>query len=169
MNIDVSFQGTPASQINEVTKAGIISNHTDNSKELISRAPPQDNQGKECHDRPHPLDQEGTEFEVERLVAKGRIGRRVWYKVKWKGYPESDNSWVKKKDIGTGATANYEANHPRGQSEFKFERLVSKQDVEGSTLYEAKWQEQPDSENIWVDKWDLGAKVVAEFEANLST
>ncbi|KAJ4190441.1 hypothetical protein NW755_005583 [Fusarium falciforme] len=156
-------------QINEVPKARIISNHTDNSKELISRAPPQNNQGKECHDRPLPLDQEGTEFEVERLVAKGRIGRRVWYKVKWKGYPESDNSWVKKKDIGTGATANYEAKSPYGRDEFKFERLVSKQEVEGVTLYEAKWQGQPESENIWVDKWDLGSKAIAAFETSLST
>ncbi|KAJ4157482.1 hypothetical protein NW754_009125 [Fusarium falciforme] len=159
MNVDASFQETPASQMNEVP----------NSKELISRAPPQDNQSKECYDRPLSLDQEGTEFEVEKLVAKGRIGRRVWYKVKWKGYPESDNSWVKKKDIGTGATANYEAKPPYGRDEFKFERLVSKQEVEGVTLYEAKWQGQPESENIWVDKWDLGAKAVAAFETSLST
>ncbi|KAJ4176397.1 hypothetical protein NW755_014438 [Fusarium falciforme] len=128
-----------------------------------------DSQDEESHDKLLPLDQEGTEFEVESLVAKGRIGRRVWYKVRWKGYPESDNSWVKKKDIGTGATANYEAKHPCGRDEFKFETLVSKKEIEGVTLYEAKWQGQPSSENMWVDKWDVGAKAVLAFEASLST
>ncbi|KAM5341395.1 hypothetical protein ACJ41O_014426 [Fusarium nematophilum] len=114
------------------------------------------------------LDMEENEFEVESLVAKGRIGRRVWYKVKWKGYPEADNSWVKKKDIGTGAIANYESRHPQGQGEFKFEKLVAKREWDGITLYEAKWHGQLESENIWVDKWDIGAKVVATFEIDLS-
>lgn len=66
-NVDVSFQETPARQMNEVP----------NSKILISRALPQDNQGKECYDRPLALDQEDSKFEEEKLVAKGRVGRRV--------------------------------------------------------------------------------------------
>ncbi|KAM5349481.1 hypothetical protein ACJ41O_005986 [Fusarium nematophilum] len=113
-------------------------------------------------------DKEENEFEVESLVAKGRIGRRVWYKVKWKGYPETDNSWVRKKDIGTGAIANYESRHPQGQGEFRFEKLVAKREGDGITLYGAKWHGQPESENIWVDKWDIGAKVIATFEDDLS-
>ncbi|KAJ4176161.1 hypothetical protein NW767_015539 [Fusarium falciforme] len=121
MDVNMSSREKLADQVSEVTKAGLIPDHTSNNEEIISRIPPQDDQDEDYHDRLLPLDQEGTEFEVENLVAKGRIGRRVWYKVKWKGYPESDNSWVKKKDIGTGATANYETNHPQGQSEFKFE------------------------------------------------
>jgi hypothetical protein len=75
---------------------------------------------------------------------------------------------VKKKDIGTGAVANYEARHPQGQGEFKFEKLVVKRKGDGITLYEAKWHEQPDSENVWVDKWDIGAKVIAIFEVDLT-
>src|SRR6266446_5503855 len=35
------------------------------------------------------------EYEVERIVAHRRFGRskRLQYLIKWKGYPESDNSW----------------------------------------------------------------------------
>ncbi|KAL6354127.1 hypothetical protein LRP88_12461 [Fusarium phalaenopsidis] len=168
MDTNASFQDNSTQQVSEATKAGIAPDLTSHDGELIGRVPIRDNQGEECHDKPLPLDQAGTEFEVESLVAKGRIGRRVWYKVKWKGYPESDNSWVKKKDIGIGAIANYEAKHPYGRDEFKFEALVSKKEIGGVILYEAKWRGQPSSENMWVDKWDLGAKVVAEFEANLS-
>ncbi|KAJ4175781.1 hypothetical protein NW755_014761 [Fusarium falciforme] len=169
MDTDVSFQDNSTEQVSEVTKAGITPDLTSNDEELIGRVPMRDNQDEESHDKPLPLNQEGTEFEVESLVAKGRIGRRVWYKVKWKGYPESDNSWVKKKDIGTGAIANYEERHPQGRGEFKFERLVSMQEVDGTILYGVKWQGQPESENVWVDKWDLGAKVVSAFETSLST
>ncbi|KAF4441122.1 putative carbonic anhydrase 2 [Fusarium austroafricanum] len=163
LDLDVSFRQQPPTPIDELFECD-----TDNNQERIGGVPSQDSQDKECHDRPLPLDEEGTEFEVETLLAKGRIGRRVWYKVKWKGYPESDSSWVRKKDIGTGAIATYEARHSHEQGTFKLERLVSKKKVNGITLYEVKWQGQLESENIWVDKWDLGAKVVSAFEANPS-
>ncbi|KAI8714908.1 Chromo domain-containing protein [Fusarium sp. LHS14.1] len=169
MDTNASFQDNSTQQVSEATKAGITPDLTSHDGELIGRVPIRDNQGEESHDKPLPLDQAGTEFEVESLVAKGRIGRRVWYKVKWKGYPESDNSWVKKRDIGTGATANYEAKRPCGRDEFKFEALVSKKEIGGVILYEAKWRGQPSSENMWVDKWDVGAKAIAAFETSLST
>lgn len=111
-------------------------------------------------------DQSGDEFEVEDLIAKGRIGRRIWYKVKWKGYPESDNSWVKKKDVGTGAIKAYEIKHPEGEGEFRFDQVISKTDIDGVTLYEVRWQGQPATENIWVEKSDLPAKIVATFDTS---
>ena len=35
------------------------------------------------------------EYEVERIVAHRQFGRskRLQYLIKWKGYPESDNTW----------------------------------------------------------------------------
>lgn len=111
VDTDVSFQEKLADEVSEGAGTGTIAACTRDKEQIISGVPQQDHQVKAHYDNPLPLDQEGTEFKVERLVAKGRIGRRVWYKVKWKGYPESDNSWVKKKDIGTGAIANYEARH----------------------------------------------------------
>ncbi len=46
--------------------------------------------------RPPPDLIEGEEeFEVERIVAHRKFGRskRLQYLIKWKGYPESDNTW----------------------------------------------------------------------------
>ncbi|RYP53371.1 hypothetical protein DL768_001616 [Monosporascus sp. mg162] len=166
MGIDEHLDVTPADLVVRGTDAEASPDHAVADKNLICGVPSPDNHEKALCDRPLPLDQEGTVFEVENLVAKGRIGRRIWYKVKWKGYPESDNSWVKKMDIGKGAIANYEATHPQNLGEFKFERLVSKREMDGITLYEAKWQGQADTENIWVGKQDLGAKIIAAFEAN---
>ncbi|KPA36561.1 patatin phospholipase [Fusarium langsethiae] len=126
INVDASSQQTPAGKTNQAPEDVFLPSQTDNRKESIIRVPQQDNHGQQCHDRPLSLDQEGDEFDVEELVAKGRIRKRVWYKVKWKGYPESDNSWVKKKDIGTEVIGIYEARHPYGQGTFCFERIVSK-------------------------------------------
>lgn len=167
LDIDEQFQGTPDDLVTTGPKAEASPDHTVANKNLIRGVSSQDNH-KARYDSPLALDQEGTEFETENLVAKGRIGRRVWYRVKWKGYPESDNSWVRKKDVGMGAIADYEARHPQGQGEYIFEQLVSKRELDGITVYEAKWEGQVHTENIWVGKGDLGAKVVATFEAELS-
>ncbi len=41
------------------------------------------------------------EYEVERVINSRQFGhgRQVQYLVKWKGYPESDNQWVKWQDV----------------------------------------------------------------------
>lgn len=55
---------------------------------------------------------------------------------------------MKKKDVSIGAIANYEARHPQGQGEYKFGRLVLKRELDGITLYKAKWEGQEHTENI---------------------
>jgi hypothetical protein len=82
MDIYMPFQEKPANQVSKVAKARIIPHHTGNGEEFISKIPLQGNRDNKYRNRPLPLDQEGTEFEVERLVAKAHIRRRVWYKVK---------------------------------------------------------------------------------------
>ncbi|EWZ28428.1 hypothetical protein FOZG_17913 [Fusarium oxysporum Fo47] len=167
LDIDVQFQSAPDTQAIGGPEAEADPDPTVANKNLIRGVSSQGND-EARYDTPLALDQEGTEFETKNLVAKGRIGRRVWYRVKWKGYPESENSWVKKKDVGMGVIADYEARHPLGQGEYKFERLVSKRELDGITVYEAKWEGQVHTENVWVGKGDVSAKVVATFEAELS-
>lgn len=73
----MSFQDNLTEQVSEAIKAGITPDLTSHDKELIGRVPIRDNQGEESRDKPLPLDQVGTEFEVKGLVAKGRIRRRI--------------------------------------------------------------------------------------------
>lgn len=171
-----TFQGS-LSAVSSVTKEGREAaavkpktglNQTTTNQSLSCGDVQQESCDSRKYDISLSLDKEENEFEVESLVAKGRIGRRVWYKVKWKGYPETDNSWVRKRDIGTGAIAKYESRHPQGQGEFTFEKLVAKREGDGITLYEVRWHGQPESENIWVGKWDIGAKAIATLEVDLS-
>lgn len=61
------------------------------------------------HELPPPVDSDDGQFEVERLVERKRVGRGFKYWVKWRGYPDSENSWVHKKDIHPGIVAAFEA------------------------------------------------------------
>jgi Chromo (CHRromatin Organisation MOdifier) domain len=59
--------------------------------------------------QPVAIDQEDDQWEVEILVGKRKAGRRVEYKVKWMGFPESANSWQPKRDIHPSLVSDYEA------------------------------------------------------------
>jgi len=52
-------------------------------------------------DEPHPTDTVATEeeWEVEYILSKGRMSRETHYLVKWVGFDDSYNSWVKKSEM----------------------------------------------------------------------
>lgn len=60
-----------------------------------------------------PVDAEDNQFTVERLVEKRvrRVGRRrkVQYLVKWKEYPDSENTWEDETDIHDDLIEAFEA------------------------------------------------------------
>ena len=41
-----------------------------------------------------PLADENDEWEVESILAHRKRQGKTYYLVKWKGYPDSDNSWI---------------------------------------------------------------------------
>ena len=47
---------------------------------------------KPNYERPPAVDSEDGQFEVEKLIEKRRFGRGVQYLVKWRGYPDTENS-----------------------------------------------------------------------------
>ncbi len=54
------------------------------------------------YSRPPPdLVKNQEEYEVEKILDSQQFSRRrkLQYLVKWKGYPDSDNKWVDKKDV----------------------------------------------------------------------
>lgn len=61
------------------------------------------------HQCPPALDPDDGQFEVEELIEKRRFYRGVQYLVKWRGYPDSENSWQKRKDIHPDIVTAFEA------------------------------------------------------------
>ncbi len=55
------------------------------------------------------------EYEVERIINSQQFGRgcQVQYLVKWKGYPNSDNQWIKWQDVNApDLIAEYQRENP---------------------------------------------------------
>jgi hypothetical protein len=63
-----------------------------NLEEFHSR----DNAPKEQED--HPFSPETT-YDIEKIISHKYEGKRRLYYVKWEGYPEEDNMWIKKSDF----------------------------------------------------------------------
>lgn len=38
-------------------------------------------------------------YTIEKIISKRKRGKKLWYYVKWLGYPKSMNSWVEEKDL----------------------------------------------------------------------
>jgi hypothetical protein len=58
------------------------------------------------------IDLEDNQWEVEELQGRRKVGRGFQYFVKWVGFPESENTWERKKDISTNFVVVYDAMHP---------------------------------------------------------
>src|SRR5258708_29122929 len=58
-----------------------------------------------------------AEYKIEKITDKQHFskGQRLQYLVKWKGYPDSDNQWVNKRDMHADeAIREYEASKIKG-------------------------------------------------------
>ena len=106
-NSDIS--GTHSGPSNGSTE-GIPTSHQDSEYQQLSEQAVQET-------RPSAVDPEDNQFEVERVmddqvvpVGRGRRKKMITqYWVKWKGYPEDDNSWVDEADIHEDLIEAYRA------------------------------------------------------------
>lgn len=74
--------------------------------------------GQSCQgtqETPSAIDMEDDQWEVERIESKCRVGRQLWYLIKWKGFSPSENSWQKKENIHPELVADFESRLRRGR------------------------------------------------------
>merc|ERR1712151_329525 len=82
-----------------------------------------------------------TEFEIEKILDKRGAGRTLQYFVKWKGYPDSDNTWENSKDLPSTLVKKFETSlkkaelvHRSAESESEPEQ----EDDDGNDDYSGK-------------------------------
>ena len=46
-----------------------------------------------------PISRTDDTYVIQRIIRRRRHGGTLWYRVKWVGYPDSANSWVKATDV----------------------------------------------------------------------
>ncbi|CCM06925.1 uncharacterized protein FIBRA_09237 [Fibroporia radiculosa] len=61
--------------------------------------------GKNYLQPPPELIKNQEEFEIERIIDSKIVGKRTLYRVRWKGYPASDDSWLLKAELSHGKDA----------------------------------------------------------------
>ena len=56
------------------------------------------------------------EFTIERIIEERKVGRGKQYLIRWKGYPELDNSWEPARELQeTEALAKWEEEKRKGK------------------------------------------------------
>ena len=66
-------------------------------------------------EHPPAIDLEDNQSAAEHITSKCRIGREVWYMIKWKDFSSSENAWQRKGDIHPELVADFEAKLRRGR------------------------------------------------------
>ena len=83
--------------------------------------------------------------EVEALHAKWKQGKTNWYLVKWEGFPDEQNMWVKKDSIDPDLVKAFEATY---QGNHLGVQLLKKRVRRGKVEYLVKWKGRPKRERI---------------------
>src|SRR5690606_32798170 len=98
---------------------------------------------------PAAIDDDEDMWEVEALLAKWTRGRQTFYLVKWKGYPDKDNSWVGRHDISDGLVDEFEDMYSKLGGNHLGVELLRKRIRRGSAEFFVRWKGRPESENGW--------------------
>ncbi|EHA58153.1 hypothetical protein MGG_16492 [Pyricularia oryzae 70-15] len=96
--------------------------------------------------KPVALDATRDIWEVEELLAKWGPKRKSRYLVKWKGFPDEDNTWEPQayisEDFIKSFESTFEGNHAGVQ-------LLDKRKLGGNVEYLVEWKGRPKCERSW--------------------
>jgi len=112
--------------------------------------------------QPVAIDAKGGIWEAEVLLAKWKQGKTTWFLVKWKGFPDGNNTWEKRKDISPELVEEFEATY---QGNHLGVRLLEKRVRRGRVEYLAEWKGRLESENSWEKEATISRERIMEFEA----
>ncbi|ODM92025.1 Heterochromatin protein 1 [Orchesella cincta] len=119
-------------------------------------------------------------YSVEKVLKKrrGATGKPEYF-LKWKGYPDSDNTWEPWENISPEVLIDFESklkerNAAPGkesspQREFYIvEKVLKKRrGTTGKPEYLLKWEGYPDSDNTWEPEENISSGIILDFERKL--
>lgn len=114
---------------------------------------------------PTAIDDDEDVWEVEALLAKWTRGRQTFYLVKWKGYPDEDNSWVGRHDISDGLVDEFDNMYSKLGGNHLGVELLRKRIRRGRPEFFVRWKGRPESENGWQRESTISRERIREYEA----
>ncbi|TLS25962.1 hypothetical protein PpBr36_06827 [Pyricularia pennisetigena] len=110
---------------------------------------------------PAALDAENNIWEAEELLAKWGSKKKTLYLVKWKGFPDDENTWEPRGNISEDLIKSFESNFEGNHAGV---RLFDKRKVAGNVEYLVEWKGRPQSESSWEKAKTLSSARVQEYE-----
>ena len=109
---------------------------------------------------------DGDEYEIEKILRKKFVNDKLHYRVKWHGYNSSENSWVSYDNLNDGHLGQNDGD------EYEIEKILRKKFVNDKWHYRVKWHGYNSSENSWVSYDNLNEKCqdyVKKFHKKIPT
>ena len=85
--------------------------------------------------------------------------------MKWKDFPDEDNSWEKRKDINTELVDEFNTAYSKYGGNHLGVELLNKRIRQGRVEYFVRWKGRPSSENSWERESNISHERIREFEA----
>ena len=110
-------------------------------------------------------------YEVERIVAsRPQKNGKLEYRVKWKGWPESDNTWEPEENLGCPKKLREFKEREKHQKKpnsdddvHEVESIVDSRETEGQVEYLIKWKGYSTAQNTWEPAAHIPDALVTEF------
>jgi hypothetical protein len=113
--------------------------------------------------QPIAIDAEENIWDPEALLAKWKGGRKKLYLVKWKGFPDEENTFEPPENIGKELIQDFEATWQGNLGV----RLLKKRVRKGKIEYLIEWKGHPKNDNSWEKEATISRVRIDEFESEL--
>lgn len=110
-------------------------------------------------------------YEVEAIVDHKREKGKLLYRVKWKGYHSSQDSWLTAGDFSSkNLLSRYKKKIEKEEKEtYAVEKIIDHRRLKGSTFYRVRWANYSPKDDTWETKESLNCKeLLKEYHDDLN-